>query len=117
MSIQAYQKAATRAEAPRDLEFRAFGLVTAGLIDAAQRGRAELGVLVEALDQNKRLWAMLADDCISPDNKLAPPLKAQVISLSLWVARHSGEVLRTDAAIEDLIEVNRSIMEGLAGHG
>ncbi len=32
MSIQAYQRAATQAEQPRDLEYRAFGQVTAGLV-------------------------------------------------------------------------------------
>jgi hypothetical protein len=32
MSIKAYQRAATQADQPRDLEYRAFGLVTAGLV-------------------------------------------------------------------------------------
>ena len=32
MSIKAYQRAATQAENPRQLEYRAFGQVTAGLV-------------------------------------------------------------------------------------
>ena len=32
MSIKAYQRAATQAEQPRELEYRAFGQATAGLV-------------------------------------------------------------------------------------
>jgi flagellar biosynthesis activator protein FlaF len=37
-----------------------------------------------------------------------------LISLALWVARYSGEVLRAGADIEPLIDINRTMMEGLA---
>ena len=41
MSIKAYQRAATQAEHPRELEYRAFGQVTAGLVRAeGRRSRA-----------------------------------------------------------------------------
>ena len=45
------------------------------------------------------------------------PLRAQIISLGLWVSRHASEVARGDADIDALIDVNRSIMEGLAMPG
>ena len=50
MSIKAYQRAATQAENPRELEYRAFGQVTASLVRAKETGAAH-GALAEALDQ------------------------------------------------------------------
>lgn len=114
MSIQAYQRAATQAETPRDLEYRAFAHVTSRLIKAKEGGAFALGALSEALSENRRLWTELALDCSSPQNQLGAPLRAQIISLALFVERHSIAVIRDDAEIEPLIDINRSIMEGLA---
>jgi flagellar protein FlaF len=115
MSIKAYQHAAAQAELPRETEYRAFGMATARLVRAKEEGRANLGALAEALDVNRRLWSVLSADCGVEGNRLPPQMRASIISLSLWVSRHSSAVLRADAEIDDLIEVNRSIMEGLAG--
>jgi flagellar protein FlaF len=49
-----------------------------------------------------------------PDNKLAPSLRAQIISLSLFVSRHTSLVMRREDDMEVLIEINRIIMQGLA---
>ncbi|MGE0828111.1 MAG: flagellar biosynthesis regulator FlaF [Hyphomonadaceae bacterium] len=114
MSIQAYQRAATQAESPRELEYRAFGLVTAGLVRAKEALRADLGQLAEALDANNRLWNLLSSDCATTGNQLPEALRAQIISLAMWVSRHSSQVLREGAEIDPLIDVNRMMMEGLS---
>ena len=113
MSIKAYQRAATQAETPRELEYRAFGHVTSGLV-RAKEGRAQLPLLAEAIDANRRLWGLLSADCSVPENQLPMTLRGQIISLALWVSRYSSQVLREGADIEPLIDVNRSMMEGLA---
>lgn len=114
MSIQAYQRAATQAETPRELERRAFGEATAGLMRCQEEGRANLGALAEALDRNRRLWNMLSADCAMEGNQLPAPLRANIISLALWVRRYSSDVMRDGADVGPLIEINRAIMEGLA---
>jgi flagellar protein FlaF len=113
MSIKAYQRAATQAESPRELEYRAFGIVTAGLV-RVREGQPGPAVVAEALAANRRLWNMLSADCALSGNQLSPTLRGQIISLAMWVARYSREVLREGAAIDPLIDVNRNIMEGLA---
>jgi flagellar protein FlaF len=113
MSIKAYQRAATQADTPRDLEYRAFGQVTAGLVRAKEAG-AGLGPLAEAIDANRRLWNLLCADCALPENQLPLALRGQIISLAMWVARYSSEVLRDGADVEPLIDINRTMMEGLA---
>jgi flagellar protein FlaF len=113
MSIKAYQRAATQADQPRDLEYRAFGQVTAALVRVVDE-KPPLPLVMEAVDANRRLWNVLAADCAVPENRLPLALRGQIISLAMWVARYSSEVLRTGAEIDPLIAVNRSMMEGLA---
>jgi flagellar biosynthesis activator protein FlaF len=114
MSIQAYQRASAQAENPRETEYRLFATITSGLIKAQEQGRAHLGVFAEALDKNRRLWTILANDCASEGNELPAPLRAQIISLSMWVSRQTSAVIQGSEEIEPLIDVNRTIMQGLA---
>lgn len=113
MSIKAYQRAATQAEDPRELEYRAFGQATAGLV-RIKEGAPTIAERVAAIDLNRRLWNMLSADCAAPENKLPMALRGQIISLALWVSRYSSEVLREGADIEPLIDINKTMMEGLA---
>ncbi|HWA63490.1 MAG TPA: flagellar biosynthesis regulator FlaF [Caulobacteraceae bacterium] len=115
MSLRAYQQAAQRAESPREAELRLFGQVTRALVEAAGAPESDLARRIDALDWNRRLWAALATDCADPDNALPPPVRAQIISLSLWVNRHSSLVMKGEDDFEPLIDINRMIMQGLSG--
>ncbi len=112
MSIKAYQRAATQADTPRELEYRAFGQVTAALVRVKEE-QGSLAQIAEALDANRRLWSVLSADCSVPENQLPLTLRGQIISLAMWVARYSSQVLRDGAEIDPLIDVNRTMMEGL----
>jgi flagellar biosynthesis activator protein FlaF len=114
MSIQAYQTAAAKTEDPRQTEYRAFATATRGLIDAASLPQSEISRRAEALARNRRLWSLLAADCAAEGNQLPKPVRAQIISLSMFIDRHSSAVLREGASFEILIELNRTIMQGLS---
>jgi flagellar protein FlaF len=115
MSLQAYQQAAQRAENPRDAEYRLFAQVTRALMEAEQAPDTDLQTRMDALDWNRRMWTALASDCSSTDNALPQGVRATIISLSLWVGRHTSAVMRREEEIEPLIDVNRMIMQGLSG--
>lgn len=117
MSVQAYQQAAQRAEPPRDLEYRLLGQVTRALMDAAALDPKDFAGRIDALDWNRRVWSALANDCAQVGNALPAPVRAQIISLSIWVGRHTSAVMRREADIGALIDVNRAIMQGLAPSG
>jgi flagellar protein FlaF len=114
MSHHAYQSAQRVTEDPRAAEYRLFGQVTGALIDAQKNG-IKGGPLAEAVDWNRRLWGTLAADCMDDRNRLPKEVRAQIVSLSLWVTRYSKDVMRRGASMDPLITVNRTIMQGLQG--
>lgn len=115
MSLQAYQNAAQRAENPREAEYRLFGQVTRALMEAAQTDPTDFQTRIDALDWNRRLWSALATDCADPSNAMPESARASIISLSIWVAKHTSAVMRREEDIQDLVDINRLIMQGLSG--
>lgn len=113
MSLTAYKNAHKSAETPKQAEYRLFAEVTAALAEA-KRSAASGPALVDALDWNRRLWSTLSADCSAAGNDLPRELRALIVSVGLWVSRYASEVARGKADIDALIDVNRTIMEGLA---
>ena len=112
MSLKAYQQAQVKTEDPRATEYRLFGQVTGALLTAKESNAAG-APLVEAVDWNRKLWRTLAADCMDDRNTLTQDVRAKIISLSLWVAKYSRSVTREKAPLDPLIEINRTIMQGL----
>lgn len=113
MSYNAYQQVQNAAEKPRQTEYRLFANVTHRLIEAEARNKID-STTMEALDWNRRLWSTLSTDCGTEGNALPHQLRAGIISLSIWVSKHTSLVMRGGEKIEDLININKTIMEGLA---
>ena len=114
MSLNAYETAKVSTETSRETELRLFAAVTRSLADARDSGERDQKFFA-ALDWNRRLWSALSTDCGVEGNALTDELRAGIISLSIWVSRHTSQVARgKDDDIDALITVNRTIMEGLA---
>jgi flagellar biosynthesis activator protein FlaF len=115
MSLAAYQTAQKRAETPREMEYRLFGQVTRALVEIQPLPRSEIARRMDAIDWNRRVWSFMAQECADDSNQLPPQLRASIISLGLFVGRYSSEVMQKGADVEPLIDINRMIMQGLAG--
>ncbi|HEY3948277.1 flagellar biosynthesis regulator FlaF [Phenylobacterium sp.] len=113
MSLRAYQQAATRVENPRETEYRLFAQVTLALIEAGKADISDIPARIDALDWNRRVWTTLSDDCSSPGNRLPPQLRASIISLAIFVGRHTSKVIRGQEPIDLLVDINRTVMQGL----
>ena len=114
MSLKVYQSVAQQAEDPRSVEYRLFAEVTRALMAASQLASTDIGGRMTALDWNRRLWSVLATDCAQPANALPDAMRANIISLGLWVNRHTSAVMTGGEDFGPLIEVNRAMMQGLA---
>jgi len=117
MSLKAYQTTAQRTENPRLTEYRLFGQVTRALLEVEKLDRTKIVERMEALDWNRRMWSTLAADCSVEGNGLPDIVRANIISLSIWVNKHTSQVMRNNEEIGPLIEINRIIMQGLAPSG
>jgi flagellar protein FlaF len=115
MSLQAYKTASTRAESPREAEYRLFGQVTRALMHASTLDKTKFAERMDALDWNRRLWSTLGTACSDPGNQLPDAMRAQIISLSLFVGRHTSAVARGEDDFSTLIDLNRMMMQGLSG--
>ena len=111
MSVRRYQQTQDTAEDPRSIERRAIARVNAMLSAGAEGGGM---ALTEACHKNWQLWSIFQADLADPGNGLPDALKAQLISLSIWVQKYTPQVLFRGAPVQPLINVNRSIMEGLS---
>lgn len=113
MSLDAYRQAQAASESPRETEYRLFAQVTRSLMAAEQSGKRD-HTFFDALDWNRQMWSAFSSDCGAKGNQLPDTLRAQIISISIWVSKYSSEVARNKAPMDALIDVNRAIMEGLA---
>lgn len=124
MSINAYRKTIAHTEQPRQIERRLLSEVTAELkdhidFDILQNSEGKLSALNDGLRtkiiRNQKIWQVLMHDLMESENLLDPALRANLISIALWVDRHSTAVLKGDKKIMPLITVNLSIIRGLSG--
>lgn len=124
MSINAYRKTIASTESPRQIERRLLTEVTSQLLehieydtlqDPEGKLRAQADGLREALWKNGQIWQALKFDLMEAENAFPPQLRASLISLALWVERHTNGVLKGTQKLGPLIDVNRTIIRGLSG--
>lgn len=114
MSYNAYQAVQNRIESPRETEYRLFAQVTRALIDIKDLPKTEFAKRMDILDWNRRVWSFLAGDCAKPNNALPENLKVSIIQLAHFVDRYSSSIMKDGEDVDTLIEINKSIMQGLA---
>lgn len=92
------------------------------LMEAARRLNAardlveqDIEAYRESLRLNWRLWTIIQCDVASPDNAMPDDLKANIMSLSIFVDRQTLDALSQPAAskLGILIDINRNVAGGL----
>jgi len=116
MRYEAYKTANSATEKPIQTEYRLFAEITREL-ELAMSLTATANDQINAAFRNSQLWLTLRADLSSEHNHLAPQLKAGLISLAIWVEKHSLLAIHRKADLAPLIEVNKDIMQGLSKSG
>lgn len=112
--IQAYAQAQKSNMAPREVEAMAF--TKAALMLEEAKGQVEdYDSYAAALKFNQLLWTIIQADVVDKENKLPPELKANVLSLSIFVDKQTIKALADAKArhLEVLININKNLAEGL----
>jgi flagellar protein FlaF len=111
-AASAYGRVMRKTESPRNIEYQVFAQATAAMQDAVAPN-APFTARIAATHRNRELWDTLACLLACEENSLPERLRAQLISLALWVTRETRHVMRDNLPLTDLIEVNRTVMQGL----
>lgn len=114
MSLNAYQRTRSIVDSPRATEHRLMSQVTGEMMTLRDAG-ATGAALLPALHRNREVWGTFSAACAAPGNGLPDGLRAGIISIALWVDRFTSDVVAGRDSIDELIDVNRSIIEGLVG--
>lgn len=84
------------------------------LLTAARDAGANSQEAVEAILFMNRVWTTLVEDLGSPENELPKDLRANLISIGLWLLREGEEVRqRRSDNFDGLIEVSQIIRDGI----
>lgn len=116
-----YRQTIQQTAAPRDGEYRLIAQITAALIeceefiDEVAGDPRKMSQLVEALNRNKRMWDVFIEDAGTAGNQLPRELRADIVSLGIWVGKETDLILDGRGDLSALITVNRAVSRGLAG--
>jgi flagellar protein FlaF len=84
------------------------------LLKIAEQKGARSVEAVEALHFVRRLWGIFIEDLAKADNGLPQKLRADLVSVGLWVMREAEEIRQGRSKdFKGLIDVSRTISEGL----
>jgi len=69
---------------------------------------------IEALHFTNRVWTSLIEDLGNPDNALPKELRANLISIGLWVMREAEDIRQGRSRnFDGLIEITQIIRDGI----
>ena len=84
------------------------------LLEAADKAGVRSREAIEALLFVRRLWSVLIEDLADTENDLPQALRADLISIGLWVMREAEQIrLEKSANFKGIIEVSATIRDGL----
>ena len=84
------------------------------LLQSAEKAGVSSREAIEAVLFVQRLWGILIEDLARPENALPKPLRADLISIGLWVMRESEQIrLGKSENFKAIIEVSAAIRDGL----
>ncbi|MDX2202961.1 MAG: flagellar biosynthesis regulator FlaF [Hyphomicrobiaceae bacterium] len=84
------------------------------LLRAAQQAGTSSRECVEAMLFVRRLWSFFLEDLALPENELPKALRADLISIGLWVLKEVEQIrLEKSDNFKGLIEVSEQIRDGL----
>ena len=99
---------------PREVEAMAF-TKAALMMEEAKNNTDDYDNYASALKFNQLLWTIIQADIVDKKNELPPELKANILSLSIFVDKQTVKALADTKTrhIDSLININKNLAEGL----
>jgi flagellar protein FlaF len=114
MTWEAYEAVAE--DSGREARARERQALSLGIdrLERLQNGSFSGEQLIESFLYIRRLWTVFIEDLVHPENGLPDNLRADIISIGLWVVKETDR-LREERSndVMQLIEINRLIRDAL----
>ncbi|MCF2905951.1 flagellar biosynthesis regulator FlaF [Octadecabacter sp. CECT 8868] len=110
---QAYGHKSSPLRSDRSAEHQLFSEVTSRLTATAGHLPSGFPAFAEAVQANRAVWTHLAAQVSDDENGLTKDLRARIFYLAEFTTFHSRKVLKGEADIKPLIEINTAMMRGL----
>ncbi len=69
---------------------------------------------IEALYYTRRVWVRLIEDLQNPENQLADDVRANLISIAIWILKECDRIRKRQSAnFQGIIDVTTIIRDGL----
>ncbi len=113
MVSRVYSQVSRKTASEHVNELAVFEQITGELEAIAQADRPNPAAWGDAITRNMQLWTIVSADLMKPENALPEETRQGLMQLGLFVLTHSQKVLAGDEEMDVLIDINRSIIEGL----
>ena len=110
---RAYEPKTSALGSARAMEHQLFSEVTRALRNTAAHLPSGFSSFAEAIHANRVVWTHLASQVAESDNGLSKDLRARIFYLAEFTSFHSRKVLKGEADIAPLLEINTAMMRGL----
>lgn len=112
-----YAVNAATTQTGRRSEYDLVAGVTYRLRETAQHAKTNFADYAGALHDNRRMWTTLAVDVADEKNELPQMLRARIFYLAEFTAQHTTKILRHNASVMPLLEINMAVIRGLKNEG
>jgi len=112
--LQAYAQTQKSSMSSREIEAMAFTKAALKLEDT-KKSLNDYDAYASALKFNQLLWTIIQADIVDQENQLPDQLKANILSLSIFVDRQTIKALAdtNEKHLDVLININKNLAEGL----
>ena len=112
--LQAYAQTQKTSMPPREVEAMAF-TKAALMLEDVKKTLDDYDAYASALKFNQLLWTIIQADVVDKANELPSQIKANILSLSIFVDRQTIKALADtkEQHLDVLISINKNLAEGL----
>ncbi|ASY61742.1 MULTISPECIES: flagellar biosynthesis regulator FlaF [Sinorhizobium/Ensifer group] len=84
------------------------------LLEAAKQQKGYSREAIEAIYFTRRLWIRFIEDLRTPDNQLDAELRANLISIGIWILNEMEKIRRRESSnFQGIIDITTIIRDGL----
>lgn len=100
---------------PRKMEISIFKRINSALTHCAAHPDINATELSGVIQKNSDIWIFFAKEVAHPDHPYPSELKYRILKLAEFAISHGMQVLSKDAELDQLIDINLSMINGLSG--